>query len=290
MPYPADPHRRGDILALLDRVFPGLAPAVRQAQAWGADWFEASTPFVSEAAGQVAGVVGVIELPLRVSGRDRVVAGVHAVCVDPLHRGRGHLRRAMEPALAFVDARYDAVILWAEEPDIYRRWGFRSVTEHAFAADLPPSPGPPRAVTLDPSRPADLARLTAALAARAPVSEASGTRDPGWHFLVALALSSSLHQRVHLLPDVGLGCVVVAAPAEGALRLYDVVAPAIPPLDTILDHLGHAGGRVEVLFTPDRLSAPGLAPIPHPDPGLMVRGDLDPEALGPFAFSLLTRC
>ncbi|MBS8229093.1 hypothetical protein, partial [Vannielia litorea] len=65
--------------------------------------------------------------------------------------------------------------------------------------------------------------------------------------------------------------------------LLDIIAPAIPPLAEITSALGLAPGRIEVRFTPDRLSWPWDSTKPYPS-GLMARGPY-PAATTP---SLLT--
>ena len=55
--------------------------------------------------------------------------------------------------------------------------------------------------------------------------------------------------------------------------LEDVVAREVPPLRELAARLAGEAREVEVLFTPDRLDAPWLAPAPRPPTEvLMVRG------------------
>jgi GNAT superfamily N-acetyltransferase len=72
--------------------------------------------------------------PLRLLGEDRVVAGIHAVCVDPEARGRGLGRRCMEAALAWIDERFDLAKLSTAIPAFYGRWGFSVLPTHQFIA------------------------------------------------------------------------------------------------------------------------------------------------------------
>jgi hypothetical protein len=69
----------------------------------------------------------------------------------------------------------------------------------------------------------------------------------------------------------------------GTLRLYDVVARALPPLAALLAEIPRVLERVEVYFAPDKLRTE-LRPEEHVlggDDRLMVRGAF-PEPAGPF--------
>jgi len=282
--YPPEPQCAA-ILRLLGSVWPNVLAAIERAGRWGADWCRASTPFVSWGEdGEALGHVGVVPVHLRAAGRDLSVAGIHAVCTSPSHRRRGHLRRAMRLALPFVDARYDTAVLWTDEPDIYRRYGFEVRTEHLFRGEI--APGPRRKVDrpLDPDRPADLSRLRELLATRTPVAELCAAGGPGWHFLIALSMriGQAGGDLVRELPD--LGCAVVSRLRGRALVLEDVIGPTIPPLGALVERLAGGAEEVEVLFTPDRLGAHHLGQLPRPPPEtLMVRGRPLPE--GPLALS-----
>ncbi len=291
MAYPSDPAEREAILRLLGATWPRLARAIARAVAWGADWYQLSTPFLSRGQdGELRSHVGVWPVALAAGGRPLAVAGVHAVCTHPAHRGRGHLRPAMAEALAWLDARWETAVLWTDRPELYRRYGFRVRRELRFRGALPAprtlaSPGRP----LDLDRAEDLALLRQALGARAPVSAHPAARDRGDHFLVDLAIrceSDPEAPPLQLLPD--LGCVAAWRRRRGRLVLEDVVAREVPPLRALAARLAGEAREVEVLFTPDRLDAPWLAPSPRPPPEvLMERGR--PLPAGPLALSPLTQ-
>ncbi|EYF07095.1 GNAT family N-acetyltransferase [Chondromyces apiculatus] len=289
MPYPDDPALHAAAKALLGSAWPRVPPGIDLARAWGGDWFEISTPFFRFEGGTPVGHVGVIEIPLSFDGHDLTVAGIHGVCVHPAHRGRGHLREAMREALTWVDARHDTAILWTGEPDIYTRYGFQRCEEHIFKGPCPEGrSGQSRALALHD--PEDLHLLRDLLARREAVSARSATRDPGWLFLIDLALWPGAVERgvLRYFPD--LECVVVCDLKEGALQIHDVIAPRIPPLAALLPGLPGPADRIEVLITPDRLDAPALVPAPQPSIDLlMVRGRPLPVR-SPFTLSPLTRC
>lgn len=285
MPYPPDPAFRAATLALLGHAWPRLPEAVACARAWGADWCEHSQPFVESVDGVPVAHVGVMEIPVVIDGQEETLAGVHAVCTHPDHRGRGHFRAAMERAIAFVDARYPRAVLWANDKRIYQHFGFREHAEHTFAGPLRSgAQARGRRLSLDDDR--DRAELREAYERRTPVSARCGSRDPGWLALINLALWRTPPLIVALDEP---RCIVVYGLAEGTLRLHDVIATAMPTLADLATALGPGFSRVEIGFAPDELGADGLRAraAAEDDDVLMVRGPALPTgvvfALSPFS-------
>ena len=291
VPYPLDAQMRASTLSLLGSIWKKLPQGIARARSWGADWCDWSEPFVHVENGEVVAHVGVMEIAVTLDGRARTLAGIHAVCTHPAHRGRGLLRATLTRALAWVDARYDTAVLWANDREIYRRFGFvahaESVFTMAVAAPSPAASSSPRQLSLDD--PADVRLLRDRLAARAPVSRRCGSREPGWLALVDLALSPAPGPTLARLPELDS---VVAYVMEGrTLLLHDVIAPRMPSLAALVPLLGVDADAVRVFFSPDDLGAAALAAGPTPlDDFLMVRGAPLLDRNEPFAFSPLTRC
>jgi GNAT superfamily N-acetyltransferase len=286
MPYPEDPALRSETLDLLGSIWTRLPSAVVRARACGVDWFEVSEPFVEHEAGKIVAHVGVLEIPVVLAGEARSIAGIHAVCSHPGYRGRGHMRAAMERALAWADARWQTAVLWANDPSIYGRFGFVAREESMFVGPVRGGPARElRALTLD--QPADVAFLRDQLAQRKPVSQRVAAREPGWLALLDLALWTPGPSLAYL-PE--LECIVVYAVRERFLDLYDVIGPEIPTLADIAGCFGERIDTAVVYFSPDLLGAPALVAEPTVlIDSLMVRGEWlqDDRA---FAFSPLGRC
>lgn len=286
MAYPSDPSLRAEALDLLGLMWTKLPGAVVRARGSGADWFEVSTPFLQSQAGRIVAHVGVLEIPMILDGQPRIVAGIHAVCTHPEQRGRGHMRAAMQRALAWADARYETALLWANDPGIYGRFGFCAREESMFVGPVQGGPASGlRALTLE--HPADVAFLRERLAARGSVSGSIATGEPGWLALIDLALWTPGPSLAYL-PD--LDCIVVYAVRERFLDLYDVIAREIPTLGDIAARLGEGIDTAIVYFSPDLLAAPALVAEPTVlIDTLMVRGRWVAGERA-FAFSPLSRC
>jgi GNAT superfamily N-acetyltransferase len=288
-PCPWDAAWRPRVHALFEAVWPGFPARLAIAERLGADWHAVSRPFVAVLDGLLVAHVGVLEIPLVLTGVPTTVAGIHAVGTHPEHRGRGACRALLAHALAYAEGRAATQQLTTEVPRVFVGAGFRSVPETCFEVGprrLPPAPVPLRRLSAD--APADVGLLSGLLATRTPVSHWLGVGEPGWLFVIDEVLACSGFARLYHAAD--LGAVVVLEVRDGALRLYDVVAPELPPLAEIAARVPEPFERIELLFSPDRFDVPVTAVREaYPGDHLMVRGPYPPEA-GRFALPLLARC
>jgi len=276
-----------ETFALLGGIWKSLPAAVERARGWGADWADHSQVFAETRDGRLVAHVGVMEIAATIAGKDQTLAGIHAVCTHPDFRKQGLMKKSMERALSWVDERYERAVLWANDAAIYEQFGFVAHQESVFTC-FPPGHGRKDLRALDLARADDLALLRAMLETRAPVSSLCGSRDPGWLFLIDLALWGANPPAFAHVPS--LDCIVVFEIREGALRLYDVIAREMPSLTTLLPLFGGGFAAVEIFFTV--ADSPEL-PIAVTKTSLydffMVRGPaLSLEK--PFAFSPLSRC
>ncbi|MBV5262776.1 GNAT family N-acetyltransferase [Pinisolibacter aquiterrae] len=190
------------------------------------------------------------------------------VVVRPEWRGRGLFRALMIRALAHADTRADLVLLATETPELYGPFGFRPFVETAFLGPLAPGGARPNRRRLSLATADDVALIRDLFARRTPVSRicAAGTHSAAF-FLKAL--ESPEIALIHL-PDLD-AVVAVEEDDPEVLCLLDVVAPAIPPLDTIAAALGGRATRARVLVTPDRLDWRPQTHEPE-EAGTMTRG------------------
>jgi GNAT superfamily N-acetyltransferase len=262
---------------LQDRIWPKMSARVEVARKLGVHWEAETTPFAWVEEGRALAHVGVIAHPLRLLGEDRVVAGIHAVCVDPEARGRGLGRRCMEAAIAWIDERFELVKLSTAIPAFYGRWGFSVLPTHRFIAHRAGGGGPARPAILD-----DRARIGALLSARTSTSNVYATREPGWLPIINLALQGRLPGGVLVVPQRDF--LIVARQQGKMLHLDDVVGPELPGLDEVLAAIPFRFERVCYGFTPDRLD-PGARSelVPCQEGVMQVRGPW--PKLPPFAVS-----
>lgn len=203
-------------------------------------------------------------LPGVVEGRPVMIGALAAAAVHPEWRGRGLFRSVMEEALAWCEPQAPAILLFTGTPDLYRRFGFRQVAQHAFLGAPPPEAIGYGAQPLDPIR--DQARIRALVRRRTAPSRRFSLFVDAPVFLGNLARDRDLE--VAHLPE--LEAMVLYQMSDDVLTIADLVATRMPRLSDVLGALNLQPRLITTLFTPDLLdwhAEPRLD-----DTGLMIRG------------------
>lgn len=261
-------------MRLFDDGFPGLSEKIAAATC---PWEVVTEPFVAWDGDEAIGHVGVIAHRVQLAGAATEVAGIHAVVTRSDRRRAGVARRLLDEALAWADARFALAKLGTDVPDVYAPHGFRPAALHRFHVEH--AGGEARGRPLAPD---EWPWLEALLAERDPVSHRFSSLDPGWLVAIDLALQRRTVADLILLEE--LGAVVDWELCDGVLRLHDVFARELPPLDELLARAPRHE-RVELHVCPDRL-APDARPEAMPEAGVwMFRGDWRLD--GPIAVSRL---
>ena len=253
---------------LLSTVF-GAAP-----KAHGVDpqWFSAG---FSDESGHCVASADMAVLSILLDGTISRIGAVRLVAVHPDWRGRGLFRDMMMRALAWCDERTSGLTaLYAEQPDLYGRFGFEPVPQHAFVG---PAPRPKmRADARTLAWPSDKPTIGRSLAGRCAVSSQCAVIEAPALFMDALEADAS----IALAYLEAFDALVAYETDDTTLVLIDVVAATIPPLASILGALGRSFDTVRTLFPPDKLAWAG-DPVAD-DTGLMLRGPLPAAMTRPF--------
>lgn len=249
------------IFALYGATWPRLPERIQHAEALGARWAEHTTPFTWFEHGRALAHVGVLEHPVRLAGADTAIAGFHAVCTDPDHRGRGLCRKVLQAALDWSSSRFPLAKLSTAVPRVYESAGFALRPTHHFALpSRPVTPTPLRRMDLDD--PDDLRLLQDHLASRVPISDVFATRDPGWLILIDAALAGVTATWFHHAPEAD--AILVGEQTDTGWIIDDLITSHLPP------EVPPLAGEVVLRFTPDHV-APEATPVPAPAE-FMVRG------------------
>ena len=269
-----DPRLCARLFTLLESCFPGISRVREHADALGAPWEAASTPFVYFQDDLAVAHVGVLEIPLIVMGQPLTVGGIHAVCTRPECRRRGYYRQVMEEVLEYCSGRYETLILTTEQPELYEPFGFRIMREHVFTTVWDSAGAGDGFRPLDTRSPSDVRLLHRLLATREPVSNIVGVVREKDIFCF-----NEGSRPLYYSEDLDL--VVCMEIDATRLRLIDIVAPHMPPLAAVLEQVHLDIDQVEICFSPDRLDASARA-VPHvldqDGPSfLMVRGPFAAE-------------
>ncbi|TNE43665.1 MAG: GNAT family N-acetyltransferase [Deltaproteobacteria bacterium] len=266
-----NPDERTGIYEVLEAAFPSIVSRIELARELGWEWEGTTTPFVSEVDGDVVAHVGVLETTLLVQGQRINIAGVHAVGCRPEFRKQGHMRTAMNDALAYVDSKNLPALLTCSVPAIYASFGFQPVQEHKAWFDKRSTPAAPKLQPLSTNS-THLQQLHQALLERAPISESWCVRDEGWLFGICEVFAAKGLGWIGTNNEMDL--FVVSQIRDNVLHLYDVVAPEIPPLDEVIAKVPGTFAQVCVHFPTDRWEPPTRWELMPEDDVLMVRGNL----------------
>jgi GNAT superfamily N-acetyltransferase len=269
------------VRTLFDEIWPGMPSQLDRAASFDARWEEVSTPFAWFEGGRAVAHVGIIRHDLLLDGTPVSVAGFHAVCTTPSHRGRGLALRLLEEAVRWSGDRFATAKLHTDIPALYARVGFREVPLHRFRTDAAGGGG--RARPLDPDVPADRRRLLDALAARVPCSRRLCTRDPGWLPLIDACLAGAERRLFHAVD--GAPWIAAWEVRDGVLSVLDVFGPSLPDRDELLASVAEPFRSVRWCLTPDLLDPSARAElVPAAEGAFQVLGPWDP--VGPVAIPM----
>jgi GNAT superfamily N-acetyltransferase len=258
-----DPGLSASLFGLLETTFPGIGQSAEHARRLGAAWESVSTPFLAFEEGLPVAHVGIIPLPLILSGRAVTAGSIHAVATQPKARRRGHFRRLMDEVQSYAASRYETLVLTTEHPEYFESFGFRVVHEHRFT--LRPSSagggaGPPSTDmgdvrSIDVQNPKDVALLHRLLQTREPVSRIVGTAGD-----TAIFCFNEGRRPLHYMEE--LDVMVCLERKGGRLTLFDVVGPRLPSLDALLAAMPGSVEEVVFCFAPERFTG-GATATPH---------------------------
>ncbi|ETW92098.1 MAG: hypothetical protein ETSY1_45175, partial [Candidatus Entotheonella factor] len=149
-------------------------------------------------------------------GRQVTVGGIHAVCTRPEYRRRGYFRQVMTEALDYCESRYETLLLYTAQPELYEPFGFRELGEHLFTASRSAARGREGFRQLNLNDPNDLRLAERLLAAREPVSNTVGVVNE-----IGLFGFNEDHRPLYYAEDLE---IIVCVEFDGSrLKLFDVV-------------------------------------------------------------------
>ena len=221
-------------------------------------------------------------MPMMVNGRPIKAAGYQSGAVRPEWRERGLYRDLMQRTFARTSAEgYELDLLLTDKPALYERYGFRSLPQHVFVAQMPKvqkSDSIARQLSLE--APDDLHLIKTLLQNRQPVSARFAVIRQTEMFLLNACFNPAI--RLTALGDE----TVIAWTFDGAtFWLLDVAGTAIPSLATILCALDLEPDRVEICFSPDRLDCEVSLEPYEGYTMLMARGKAADDIAGPLILS-----
>ncbi|MFQ4144256.1 GNAT family N-acetyltransferase [Chlorogloeopsis sp. ULAP02] len=282
--FSEDPRLSDRLFNLLEIAFPGVRDAAARIRKLGAAWEDASTPFIRFHDNLAVTHVGILEIPMRLMGKDVIVGGIHGVCTHPQFRRRGYYREVMEEVLNYCDRRYQTLVLTTAKPELYQSFGFRWIEEHIFTSKCDSKGGIDGFRLLNTSDRNDIQLLHRLLETRQPVSNILGIVNEK-----AIFCYQEGNNPLYYAQDLDL--IAAMKIEDNKLKLFDLVGTQICTLEAILKRVPQPINEVEIYFCPERLDADVQA-LPHlldGDSFLMVRGAF-PLEVEKFMLPHAARC
>jgi GNAT superfamily N-acetyltransferase len=277
--YFADPQAWAGLVDLLSDTFSidiGL-----QDQFGGPD--PTSMPFgYFDADGRCVANFSAFSMPMIINGRAVKAAGYQSGAVRPEWRGRGLYRDLMQRAFERTQAEgYELDLLLTDKPVLYQSYGFRTLPQHVFVAQMPKSQKSDwiaRQLSLE--APDDLRLVKTLLQNRQPVSARFAVIRQMEMFLLNACFNTAIH-----LTALGDEAVIAWTFDGATLCLLDVAGTAIPSLAIILPALDVEPDRIEICFSPDRLDSDVSLEPYEGYTMLMARGKAANDIAGPIILS-----
>ncbi len=271
--YADNPSDRERLYPLFETVFDIPASLLQDFSARGY-WDPTYRPYTFLDGGQAIANASYFALPLVVQGASITVAALQSVMTHPQWRGRGLMTQLMVRLLDDIDRRYDAALLFTENPSLYEKYGFETTPEVLFTAPVQPVPlNPPHCLyRIDPFSEQIGALIANLWSHHTPISREFAPRQYSSSFHLNI-YTTFWQERLHYAPS--LDALLIFEVSGQTLILYDVIASNLPTMEHILRTVGAPVTRIETHFNPDQLRGPKWSvQTEHTGLYLMMRGAL----------------
>jgi GNAT superfamily N-acetyltransferase len=254
-------------------------------ESWGF-WDNNYRPFSYFKDESIVANVCVYTMDMVVAGERCPVAQISAVGTLPEYRRQGLALDLMQRALAWADQHHQYFYLFADDIayNLYRKCGFRPVTEQKAVVSMTAIQPTPGMELLSMEDPGDVKKVAALAKHRAPASNMLGVLNEKLFMFWCLY---GVRDYVHYIAD--LDTVAIYRRSDEVITVYDIVAEEMPALAEVYPYI--AGGvdeRVEFLFMTDRLGLSEIVYEPVTGNGTHVRGAFPLEEM-PFLFPVTSQ-
>jgi predicted N-acetyltransferase YhbS len=247
--YYADPKGWQALVDLLQDIF-GIDVGVQMSMG-GYDrscmpfgWFDAG--------GQLVANFSAFAMPMVIDGVSVNAVGLQSGAVRPAYRGRGLYRDVMTRAFDWADRQgFEMGLLLTDKPELYTRYGFRTVPQHAFTGTFTTGDVQSQMRHLSVADGEDMALIRQRLGTRRPVSDVFAVARQSEMFLLNAVFDTSI--RLSLFED--RDCIVAWKQDGTEFRLLDIVSTQQQDIGMMVASLAPDARTMTVCFPPDRLNA-----------------------------------
>jgi predicted N-acetyltransferase YhbS len=274
--YSSDKTKREALYPLFETVF-GIETAVLQDFYKKGFWNPTYCPFTLFDGEQAVANVSMFSLPLMINGTLVQAAGIQSVMTHPEYRGKGFMKKLFTEMLAVLDKKFEASFLFTEAPELYIPFGFRSMPQYCFTADMDYEPNQQKQPLkrLDFFNPHDLLLIQELFQSYKPVSHMLAPIDHASSFYLNM-YNPYFHKNLYYSKE--LHALLVFELQGETLKLYDMINNTIPSLDEVCSQIPYSISRVELYFCPDLFDTVNFEPKAlHTGTHFMVRGSFAAE-------------
>ncbi len=236
-------------ISFIDEIFPGCKEFALNGMHYGASWPGASIPFIIEDKGKIVAHVGVLPLIVVLNGNNHQTAAIHAVGVNPIHRGKGYFKQLMNEVMTYVKQHYESSFLMTQKPYLFRNYPYTTMLpEYDFLlkkSDFSSKKGDLRELNLDDLD--DLALINKLLANRLPLSNQFCLIGKN---AITLFILNSMYGKIGYSDR--LNTIVLHQVIDNTLYLREIIAQNEHKLSDIIETIPESFSKVILQFCPDR--------------------------------------
>lgn len=247
--YSKDKNLFENCISFIDGIFPGCKEFSLKAMNYGASWPEASTPFIIEEKGKILAHVGILPLTININGNNHQTAGIHAVSVHPLQRGKGHFRQLMNEVISYTKINFESSFLMTQKPYLFKDFSYTTMLpEYNFVLKnnvFLPKESDLRDLELNNLK--DLELLKDLLSKRLPLSDNFSLQGKN---AATLFIMNSMYGKICYSEQ--LHTVILYKVVDNILYLNEIVSSAQYKLSEIIKLIPEQFDKVILQFCPDR--------------------------------------
>jgi len=240
-------------ITLIDSCFPGIKDLAENCNKIGIRWQDNSKPFcILNAQQRLLAHLGAIDFPLIINGKSYCFLALHAICTQLEHRNQGHFHSLMQEALKFSDLHYAGCFLFTESPNLYTRFGFRTILEYKFKwhrQSMPSRASFPVKI-LNFKEKEDVDFLISLLKRRIPISKRFGITNE-----VNVSIFNLYGKELYYSEELDL--ILRYIIEENTVVIYDIISTHYCAIDDILKKFNLASySQITFCFQPDQWEIP----------------------------------
>jgi GNAT superfamily N-acetyltransferase len=247
--YSMNDTRREQLYPLFQRVFGIPADMLKDFYERGF-WDPTYCPYTLFEGNTAISNVSMFSMPMMINQKQIRAAGIQSVMTHPDHRKKGYMKHLFSTMLSDIESEYDSLFLFTESPELYTRYGFKELDEYYYTAGFQHKGEEGALQKLNLFEEQDKEMMRECFLSHQPVSEQFAPINHASSFYLNM-YNPFYGERLYYAKE--LKAIIVYEVEEETLKLYDVVAEAIPSFEQLSAQIPDPFLKVEFYFHPELL-------------------------------------